>query len=105
MGTTKKRRVVRRRRRRKPKVRGTRRQVWNGTRQKTMGSLEKSSLMKNKRGEIVSKKAHKTGMKRYKQLKPWVTAFVQARKNLGITGFTPCKKGTKLYKETLKLYK
>eukprot|EP00493_Phyllostaurus_siculus_P003380 UN03395 len=71
-----------------------------------MGSLQKGDLIQNKRGRIVSKKASKVGKKRYNQhLKPWVTAFTKARKNLGITGFVPCKKGTKLYKETLRLYK
>merc|ERR1712183_1034759 len=104
MGATK--RVVRRKRVKRAKVRGSRRQVWNGTRSKTMGSLQKGDLIQNKRGRIVSKKASKVGKKRYNQhLKPWVAAFTKARKNLGITGFVPCKKGTKLYKETLRLYK
>merc|ERR1711994_535624 len=90
---------------RRAKVRGSRRQVWNGSRTKTPGSLEKGHLMKNKRGRIVSKKASKAGKARYnKHLKPWVKAFVAARKKLGVKGFTPCKKGTQLYKETKKLY-
>jgi hypothetical protein len=36
--------------------RGTRRQVWNGTAEKTAGGLTKADLEKNKRGRIVSKK-------------------------------------------------
>merc|ERR1711915_70655 len=101
-----KRRVARRKRVKRAKVRGSRRQVWNGTRAKTMGSLQKGDLIQNKRGRIVSKKARKVGKKRYNQhLKPWVAAFTKARANLGITGFVPCKKGTKLYKETMRLYK
>merc|ERR1712131_118735 len=102
-----KRRVARRRKRvKRTKVRGSRRQVWNGTRTKTVGSLQKGDLMQNKRGRIVSKKASKAGKKRYNQhLKPWVAAFTKARAKLGITGFVPCKKGTELYKETLRLYK
>merc|ERR1712110_1041433 len=58
---TKRKRVVRRRKKRRAKVRGSRRQVWNGSRMETPGSLEKSNLMKNKRGRIVSKKASKAG--------------------------------------------
>ena len=36
--------------------RGSRRQVWNGTAEKTAGGLRKEDLDKNKRGRIVSKK-------------------------------------------------
>merc|ERR1712025_702787 len=99
------RRTVKRRRKRTP-VRGSRRQVWNGTRSKTNGALLKGDLMKNKRGLIVSKKARKHGLKQYtKNLKPWTQAFVKARKNLNVKGFVACKKGSKLYKETMRLYK
>merc|ERR1711915_269458 len=99
------RRTVKRRRKRTP-VRGSRRQVWNGTRSKTNGALQKGDLMKNKRGLIVSKKARKHGLKQYtKNLKPWTQAFVKARKNLNVKGFVACKKGSKLYKETMRLYK
>jgi len=63
--------------------------------------------MKNKRGKIVSKKANANGKRVYKRngLAKWTKAFMQARKNLKIKGFVPCKKGTKFYKEAMRLYK
>merc|ERR1712224_37069 len=101
------RRVVRRRRRR-VSIRGTRAQVFRGTRRKvkTTGQT-KADLMKNKRGKVVSKKANAAGKKTFKRngLGKWNKAFMQARKNLGLKGFVACKKGTKFYKEAMKLYK
>merc|ERR1712183_435229 len=104
-----KKRVVRRRRKaRRVSIRGTRAQVWRGTRTKvkTTGQT-KDALMKNKSGKIISKKAFKAGQKAYKKngLSKWTKAFMQARKNLKVKGFKPCKKGTKLYKEAMRLYK
>merc|ERR1712018_256679 len=111
---TKKRRASRkkvaRRKRRAKRVskRGTRGQVWRGTREKvkTTGQT-KTDLMKNKRGKIISKKAHAAGKRAFKRngLSKWCAAFVKARKNLGLKGFVPCKKGTEFYKECMKLYK
>ena len=46
---------------------GSRRQVWNGTTYKTPGGLTKKQLFKNKHGNIVSLKKHKTE-KRLKRL-------------------------------------
>merc|ERR1712064_86719 len=102
---SRKKRVVRRRKARKS-IRGTRAQVFRGTRQKvkTTGHV-KSDLMKNKRGKIVSKAAHKSGRKSYRNIKSWTMAFTQARKNLKLKGFVPCKKGSKFYKECMRLYK
>jgi hypothetical protein len=62
--------------------------------------------MKSKSGKIVSKKAHKAGLKAYKKngLSKWTKAFMQARKNLKLKGFVACKKGTKFYKEAKKIY-
>merc|ERR1712048_1238866 len=99
------RKVVKRRKARKS-IRGTRAQVFRGTRMKvkTTGHV-KSDLMKNKRGKIVSKAAHKSGRKSYANIKSWTMAFSQARKNLKVKGFMPCKKGSKLYKETMRLYR
>merc|ERR1719318_661077 len=107
--TRRKRRVVRRRRKaRRVSIRGSRSQVWKGSRTKvkTTGQT-KGDLMKNKRGKIVSKKANAAGKKVYKRngLGKWTKAFMQARKNLGLTGFVACKKGTKFYKEAMRLYK
>merc|ERR1712198_178752 len=106
---TAKKRVVRRRRKaRRKSIRGTRAQVWNGTREKvkTTGQT-KAHLMKNKRGKIVSKKANAAGKRMFKKngLGKWTKAFSQARKNLKLKGFVPCKKGTKFYKECMRLYK
>merc|ERR1712029_945334 len=106
---TSRRRVVRRRRKaRKVSIRGSKVQVFRGTKQKTKSSGQtKGMLMKNKRGKIVSKKAHAKGVRTYKKngLAKWTKAFMQARKNLGLKGFVACKKGTKFYKEAIRLYK
>merc|ERR1711879_438379 len=106
---TSRRRVVRRRRKaRKVSTKGSKGQVFRGTKLKTRSSGQtKSDLMMNKRGKIVSKKSHANGKKVYKKngLGKWTKAFMQARKNLNIKGFVPCKKGTKFYKEAMRLYK
>merc|ERR1719411_850424 len=103
---TRKKKVVRKRRKARKSFRGTRAQVFRGTRLKvkTTGHV-KTDLMKNKRGKIVSKAANKAGKKSFKNIKSWTNAFTQARKNLKVKGFVPCKKGSKLYKETMRLYK
>merc|ERR1712232_1548231 len=59
--------------------------VLKGTKDHTVGGLKAKDLMKNKRGKIVSKKAHAQGMKN-----AWMLAVKAARKALGITGFSPC---------------
>merc|ERR1719192_2632748 len=103
--TTKKRRVARRKKR--VSVRGSKRQVWKGTKEKTKASgFTKKDLMENKRGKIVSKKAHKAGLRKYKAngLSKWTTACMKARKALGIVGFKAVKKGTAYYKEARKIY-
>merc|ERR1719367_1971537 len=83
---TSRRRVVRRRRKaRKVSIRGTKSQVFRGTRQKTKTSGQtKGMLMKNKRGKIVSKKSHANGKKVYKKngLAKWTKAFMQARNSI-----------------------
>merc|ERR1711870_17502 len=91
---------------RKVSIRGTRAQVFRGTRKKvkTTGQVKKD-LMKNKRGKIISKKQHAFGKRSYKSIQKWTEAFVEARKNLGITGFKACKKGTPFYNECQRIYK
>ena len=42
---------------------GSRAEVFHGTAKKTSGGLEKSALIKNKHGEIVSRKKHMTAKK------------------------------------------
>merc|ERR1711879_189424 len=101
-------RVVRRKARKRVSKLGSKSQVFRGTRLKTKSSGQtKADLMKNKRGKIISKKMHKRGLKLYKRngIEKWTKALMQARKNLGVKGFVACKKGSKLYKETMKLYK
>merc|ERR1719360_285884 len=63
--------------------------VFNGTKAKTSGGLTKNTLIKSKRGKIVSKAASASSKKRFASsvLKKWSDALKQARKELGITGF------------------
>merc|ERR1712179_223880 len=115
MGTTRRRvtkrkakRVVRKKAR-KPKkksVVGTKLQVFRGTKLRTVGGLTKKDLTKNKRGKVVSIKQSKTSTKRAKQsgFLKWGKALMQAKKNLGLTGFHKCPKGSALYKECRKIY-
>ena len=43
---------------------GSRAEVFHGTAMKTSGGLRKKDLLKNKHGEIVSKKKHMTAKKK-----------------------------------------
>ena len=94
-------------------VKGTARQVYNGTCHSTAGGLTKADLVRVKKGTrlnkagkrvavyaIVSKKKRQLGQKN-----KWAMAVKAARKKLKITGFQPLKKESKLYKETMKIYK
>lgn len=113
--STNKRRVSRRkvvRKARKAKkakkapVVGKKWQVWNGTRQKTAGGLTKKDLMVSKSGKVVSKKLASKGkanMKKY-GLGKWTAAVQKVRKEMGLTGFVPIKKGTAFYKAVKKVY-
>merc|ERR1719411_514913 len=106
----KSKRAVRRTKVKKPKrvtrkmQTGSYRKVWNGTSKYTKGGLTKADLMLNKRGKVVSKKQHRIGQK----LKSgWTTAVMQARKELGITGFCTVNRGTQgiaLYKRAKELH-
>ena len=82
------------------------RRVFSGTADRTNGGLTKKDLCKNKRGKVVSKKAMASGAKRFKKsgLGKWVEATQKARKELGLTGFVACKKGTAYYKLAKKYY-
>merc|ERR1711971_290550 len=101
--------TVRRRVRRKKRVsvRGSRAQVWRGSRSKvkTTGQT-KNELMKNKNGKIISKKAYAAGKKAYKRngLNKWTSAVMAARKQLKVKGFKAIKKGTPLYRAARKIY-
>merc|ERR1712127_572086 len=65
--------------------------VFRGIKAKTGGGLTKESLLKNKRGKVVSKAASARGKKSYASsaLKKWCDAAKQARKELKLTGFVP----------------
>ena len=79
---------------------GSMRQVWNGTRTYTKGGLTKASLMMNKRGKVVSKKASAKA-KKNGGITKWCAAMKKARKELGITGFVKINRGAQgvaLYK-------
>merc|ERR1712110_629632 len=86
-------------------IRGSKRQVWNGSRQKTKSGLTRDMLCKNKRGKIVSKAKSQLSQARWESgLGRWVTAVMEARKALGISGFCAIKKGTPLYNAARELY-
>ncbi len=74
--------------------------VLRGGKEKTVGGLTKSDLIKNKYGKVVSKKASL----RAKKNSGWTTAIQKARKALGLKGFVAIKKGSALYKKAKELY-
>merc|ERR1719399_2827370 len=63
--------------------------VLRGTKVKTAGGLKKESLVKSKRGKIVSKKASAGAKKRFagSAAQAWIKACQKARKELRVTGF------------------
>jgi hypothetical protein len=64
--------------------------VFRGTKEKTASGMTKASLVKNKRGKIVSKKAQAAGRKKFAaNLSAWNKAVMAARRELGIKGFAP----------------
>merc|ERR1712118_461447 len=81
-------------------LRAQKHRVFKGLMDKTTSGLKKSDYMKNKRGKVVSKKKHASGMKQQ-----WMVAVIAARKALNIKGFAVVKKGTPLYKKAKELMK
>merc|ERR1719277_2365317 len=61
--------------------------VFRGSKEKTVGGLTSSMLMKNKRGKIVSKRASANGKRRFQQIEGWVEACTTARRDLRMSGF------------------
>ena len=104
------RRVVRKARKAKKAKRvpmiGTKRQVWNGSRTKTVGGLHKKDLMLSKAGKIVSKRQAKRGLTMMKKngLGKWIAAVQKVRKEMGLKGFVAIKKGTPYYAAVKKAY-
>merc|ERR1719218_62627 len=82
------------------KGRGARARVLHGKKEKTIGGLTSSMLMKNKYGNIVSKKASARAKKN-----KWANAIKAARTALALKGFVPIKKGSALYNKAKALYK
>merc|ERR1712083_637910 len=81
-------------------------QVWNGTRERTVGGLTKKDLMKSKTGKIVSKKQalRAKGNMKKNGLGKWMAAVKQVRKEMGLKGFVAIKKGTPYYKRVRAVY-
>merc|ERR1711972_260952 len=107
-------RAVRRTKVKKPKrvtrkmQTGSYRKVWNGSAKFTKGGLMKKDLMLNPKGKVVSKKMFAHGQKLQKNNGGWMAAVMQARKELGITGFCTINRGTQgiaLYKRAKELQK
>merc|ERR1712047_93916 len=61
--------------------------VFRGSKSKTSGGLQKDSLMKNKRGKVVSKRASANGKMRFRAIEAWVESVMEARKALQVSGF------------------
>merc|ERR1711934_222364 len=83
--------------------------VLRGTKEKTVGGLTSDKLMKNKRGKVVSKRKSAAGKRQYANIKPWVEAFMAARKTLHVQGFHPVNgkslQGKALYFKTKSFFK
>merc|ERR1712183_913639 len=86
------------------KGRGAKAAVLKGKKEKTVGGLTAASLVKNKSGKVVSKKASVSGKKN-----KWSQACVQARKELKIKGFCPVggksEQGKKLLAKVRSIFK
>merc|ERR1712164_63120 len=74
--------------------------VLRGKKEKTVGGLKASDLIKNKNGKVVSKKASAKAKK-----SPWIAAVTAARSVLKLKGFVAIKKGSPLYAKAKSLYK
>merc|ERR1712084_172829 len=63
--------------------------VVRGKKEKTVGGLTASSIMKNKYGKLVSKRASSVAKKRFtgSKFEAWLKAVKQARKELNVKGF------------------
>ena len=105
------RKVVRKARKAKKAKRvskvGKKWQVFNGSRERTVGGLTKKDLMVNKAGKVVSKKQAglaKGRLKKKSGLGKWIAAVKQVRKEMGLQGFVAIKKGTPYYAAVRKIY-
>merc|ERR1719510_2537904 len=74
--------------------------VFKGRKEKTTGGLKRESLMKNRRGKIVSKRASAHGKRMYANVESWTEAFMEARQTLRTTGFVAIN-GKSVFGKTL----
>merc|ERR1712164_200630 len=65
--------------------------VLRGKKEKTVGGLKATDLIKNKYGKVVSKKVSAKSKK-----SPWIQAVANARSALKLKGFVAVKKGSPL---------
>merc|ERR1712039_127994 len=85
-------------------------QVLRGKKEKTQSGMTQASLMRNRYGKIVSKKASAAAEKRYQTsgAKVWADCIKQARKALNLKGFVPINgkvaEGRALYAKSKALY-
>merc|ERR1719482_1356040 len=79
---------------------GANRAVFEGRKMRTVGGLKKDSLIKNKNGRIVSKKASAKG-----KANKWIKAVSKARASLKLKGFAPIGGKTAAGQKFLKLAK
>ena len=75
-----------------------RRYVWDEEWTWTVSGLTKCDLVKDKNGNIKSKKLVENGKKN-----PWIAAILQARQELNMQGLQ-LKKGSLLYKKAISIY-
>merc|ERR1719216_183667 len=75
---------------------------------KTASGLTQDSLMRNKRGKVVSKRQNAAGKRRFKSIQAWVDCVTEARKALQISGFAAVNgrslQGKALYVKCKALY-
>jgi len=79
--------------------------VFKGLFEKTVSGLTKDKLTRSKTGKIVSRAKQECGKKAYENIRGWTQAFLQARSELGVSGFVPVTKGSPLYEKTIVLYR
>jgi hypothetical protein len=82
---------------------GSKREVMSGKASKTSGGVTAEGLKRTSKGRIVSKAKSEAAVAS-PALAAWRKAAEKARRELGITGFEPLKKGTAYYSLTKKYY-
>lgn len=84
---------------------GSKAMVLRGRREMTPGGLKSGDLVLNRKGKAVFRSRSQGGKKNgIKNIAAWVAAFNEAKAELGLVGFVPCKKGTALYARTRALW-